>query len=517
MKYRKPIVITLAVLALIIVSSMLLMRPVELFLSKNLPLTDLKLELVRQVREGTGIEVSIKGARYEFLHGVVMSGVSARIGTGPVFFHGDNLIVHVSLLEAMKKNFRPRIRLLGGRLLLSQIERNQLLEMLKLLDKSKSGDWAIEAEGISLEKPADLMLKFSLEPGGKEVTGKIALTLNGKKVIKGEVKAVGPRAGMSYRIFDLPLVMIDDFLPSLLDGAHGTLDGRGSFSVDEMGLAYDFKGDADRFEIPLAPGWTIDPEITINGGQLWKDNIRLTANFTLKHHDIEMQMQEKLLLPGLASREIKGYWNRAPWFSKGKLGFELKSKFRAAYRDTEQFEEAKFQLTSAEMEPFKGLKIEVEDASLSLGSEIKFAGHGKLAGHAFKLGGLGAFRFGDAFPSMGSGPITLDGEIDSLQPQAIMDAATSVHSDLMKRGYTEDAERAEDSGPLWTQRRKQNTLVTTLLAGFAVQGIVNIKGIQGVTQDPIQIFVQKTAGSMSARLAYEKETFNFKAEYSIGF
>ncbi len=490
--------------------------PAERAFTRSLPIAEMKSEIIDRAKSSVGVDLSIRGARYEILQGLVLTGVTARFGNDPAFFHAENLIVEISPFKAMKKNLSPQLRISGGRLLLENLPRARMFDLLAVMQKNESTDWKLDFDGVVLEsKPSRYILSGRVTPDASEVEGRLEVRLAGKRVVKSDFRVLKSSLGASYKITGLPFQEAVRYFPGILSRSGGAISGKGSLSLDASSVAYDFHGQMQDFESPIIRG-RHKPEVTLNGGFLWKENLGLIASFALRDPGIEMTMNEKLAAPGLAVREISGKITTLPWFNNGELTFAAKSRFRAASEIREQMEEIHLTLVNADYVPAENARLHIDRAEALLNNELKLDLTGSFVDHALKLKIAGPFRFGDAPDLFSGGPLVVEGEIAALNLDRLSRALFSIHSYLRQIGTADDAEKAEDTGPLWTQRRKSQA-AANLLSYFSINGSIAARGIEGITQDSIPINISKNGGSISARGGYSRDAFRLEGDYAIGF
>lgn len=506
----------LAAVFAVIVLAFALAGPVERAFTRSLPLAEIKSQIIAQAKETAGIELSIRGARFEILQGVVLTGVSARFGNDPVFFHGENLIVEISPFKAMKKNLTPQIRIAGGRIVPENLPRARLFELLDVLRKNEGGDWKLDFDGILIDsKPARYTLSGRLTPGDNRVDGRLDVSLKGKRVIKSDFRILKAHLGSSFKVNSLPLSEAASYFPSILAKSAGSVSGKGTLSMDSSSLAYDFHGEMADFESGIVRG-KHEARINLNGGHVWKENIGLIASFDMSDPTFSIRMTEKLASQGIAARELEGRIQSLPYFQTGVLNFKIKSRFRALQEVREQIEEITASLENAAYIPAHDVNFQIDAASISLSSDLKFDAKGKALDHAFALHASGPFRFGDSPDLFSGGPLVIEGEVATLDLPRIARAMFGAHSHLKGIGTAEDAEKAEDTGPLWTQRRKTQAQAN-LLSYFSMNGSIIAKGIAGVTNESVPINISKNGGGISARAGYQKDGFRLEGDYALGF
>jgi hypothetical protein len=509
---KKTTAIAALILASLVLAGVLLAPALEHFITGRLPLKELRALLIENARE-KGIDLSIKGVRFELLHGVVFTGVSARLPDQQPFFHGQNLIIPLSPMEAMKKNLSPRVRVVGGRFFHENIGRAQAQDLWAALGRG-SRDWKISFDNIALDfRPRRFNISGSIEPDELGARGRLELTLDGRPAASGDLVAREGRTAVRFKLKEMPLQTAVELLPGVLGDASGTLSGKGSISLDELSLAYDIKGEILNFSSRLTPQeQTV--QFALNGGYGWKEQMRITSLLTMERSDAKLEMKERLKEAGKGVREVSGTIGRIPGTEKGSADFYWRSSFRSS--QTEQLEEIKASVSDLIYKAAEGAVITVEKGDFTANTEMKLSARGSLPGHALEFSLSGPIRFGDRPENFSGGPLRLEGRMDAIDPEKAAQAIFAVHSHLMHQGEAQDAEKAEDTGPLWEQRRR-GPVALSLLSSFQINGDITAPGIQGMTQEPVRIFAQKTGASLSANLNHETPESHLKADYSLTF
>lgn len=510
---KKTTAIAVLILAGLVLAGVLLAPAVEHFITGRLPLKELRALLIEKARE-KGVDLSIKGVRFELLHGVVFTGVSARLPDQQPFFHGQNLIIPLSPMEAMKKNLTPRLRVVGGRFFHENIGRAQAQELWKSLGKDASADWKISFDNIALDfRPRRFNLTGTIEPDAEGARGKLELTLDGRPAASGDLVAREGRTAVRFKVKEMPLQSAADLLPGVLGDASGTLSGKGSITLDDLSLAYDIKGEIQAFSSRLTPREE-SVQFTLNGGYGWKEQMRITSLLTLERSDAKLEMKERLKEAGKGLREVSGSLRRIPGTEKGSADFYWRSSFRSS--STEQLEEVRASVNGLVYQAAEGAVLTVEKGDFTANTEMKLNVRGSLPGHALEFSLSGPIRFGDKPENFSGGPLRLDGKMDKIDPQKAAQAMFAIHRHLMNQGEAQDAEKAEDTGPLWEQRRR-GPVALSLLSSFQINGDIASPGIEGMTGEPVRIFAQKTGASLSANLNHETNESHLKADYSLTF
>lgn len=497
----------------LLLGALLLAPALEEFISARLPLKELRALLIEKAKE-KGVELSIKGVRFELLHGVVFAGVSARMPNQQPFFHGQNLIIPLSPLEAMKKNLSPRIRVLGGRFFHGNINRTQAQDLWKALARDGAGDWKLSFENIALDfRPSRFNVSGSIEPDAEGARGKLELTLDGRPAASGDLVAREGKTAVRFKLKEIPLQRASDLLPGILADSEGTLAGKGSITVDERALAYDIKGEISGFSSRFTPEKET-ANYTVNGGYGWNEQMRITSLLTLERSDARLEMKEGLKEAGRGIREVTGTLRRIPGTQSGSAEFYWRSTFRTS--QTEKLEEIKASVSDLEYSPADGVILSIKRGDFIANTELKLTASGSLPGHPLEVTLSGPVRFGDSPENFSGGPLRLDGKISAIDPPAAAAAIFAVHKSLTGLGAAQDAEKAEDTGPLWEQRRR-GPVAVSLLSSFQINGGLDCPGITGMSAEPVRIYAQKTGAALSARIDFETAESHLNADYSLTF